>query len=291
MQDWMVLRSKIQRELDAEEFRTWFDPLEVHSSDARRIVLRAPNEYFVHTLEQGYRAAIDRALAAAGWRGVEVLFTVREDRTPPPSLFQRLRRAGTPSSYAHLTRRSWEEAWGPWSEHEVYREIVGWPPASPMPRDRLDDWLILLYGRYGHRKTGLATSILGEAIERGFDDVRWEDMNTWLRMLRWNNFERYDVVWWRAAGAQVLVFDDVGSIKGARVGGRRNDQGWWKEEVSEILRYRHAEALPTVVTTNGTIEDLGEIDRSLPSRMDVKMAWEMGGGVDYRIEGQLTAGG
>ncbi|MEM6792527.1 MAG: chromosomal replication initiator protein DnaA [Acidobacteriota bacterium] len=75
---WPQLRENLQSSLDPEEFSTWFSPLKVRSEDAQRLVLTAPNTHFVHTLEQSYRPAIDRAVDTLGERR-EVLFSVETD--------------------------------------------------------------------------------------------------------------------------------------------------------------------------------------------------------------------
>lgn len=73
---WTRLRRQLETNLDPEELTTWFSPLEVQSEDENRLVLTAPNEHFVHTLEQSYRPAVDRALTELGSDRLEVLFTV-----------------------------------------------------------------------------------------------------------------------------------------------------------------------------------------------------------------------
>ena len=190
-------------------------------------------------------------------------------------LWKHLEDCGTPAGYSSFTRASWEKRFGSWEDHDIFRNLIGWPNDCPMRDESRHDWLILLYGKYGRRKTGLSTAIMGEALCMG-RSCRFEDMNSWLRELRAHDFVNYESVWSRAANVDVLVFDDVGSIKGARIGGRR-DSDWWKEEVSELLRFRHMHVKPTIVTSNGDIDSLGEIDRSLPSRMNVRLAWKMGG--------------
>ncbi len=81
---WSRLRSRLEIHLDPEELTTWFDPLRVQSDEGRRLMLSAPNEHFVHTLEQSYRPALDRAIADLDDTNFEVLFMVEEsDRTTP----------------------------------------------------------------------------------------------------------------------------------------------------------------------------------------------------------------
>ena len=60
---WSRLRDQLQQQLDPEEFSTWFQPLRVGREDEDRLVLLAPDERFLHTLESSYRPAVDRAVA------------------------------------------------------------------------------------------------------------------------------------------------------------------------------------------------------------------------------------
>jgi chromosomal replication initiator protein len=71
---WTQLKLHLEDHLDPEEFESWFEPLRVKSEDSSRLVLIAPNEKFVHTLEQNFRPAVDRALAELD-KPLEVLFT------------------------------------------------------------------------------------------------------------------------------------------------------------------------------------------------------------------------
>lgn len=81
---WTSLRRQLKEILDSEEFTTWFEPLDIHSEGGNRLILKAPNEHFVHTLEQSYRPAVDQALAELGSPGLEVLFTIERTEEPEP---------------------------------------------------------------------------------------------------------------------------------------------------------------------------------------------------------------
>ena len=83
---WTRLRKLLREHLDPEDFTTWFEPLEVKTDDGKRLVIAAPNEHFVHTLEQSYRPVIDRAVEALkGPKRLEVLFTVETSGEPEPT--------------------------------------------------------------------------------------------------------------------------------------------------------------------------------------------------------------
>lgn len=81
---WLRLRSQLQNELDPEEFSTWFRPLRVDREEAGRLVLLAPNDRFLRTLEASYRPAVDRAIAGLGDKSCEVLFSVAGPRDARP---------------------------------------------------------------------------------------------------------------------------------------------------------------------------------------------------------------
>ena len=57
---WSRLQERLRAILEPEEFATWFAPLAVRSENETGLVLGAPNERFVHTLEESYRDTLDR---------------------------------------------------------------------------------------------------------------------------------------------------------------------------------------------------------------------------------------
>jgi chromosomal replication initiator protein len=79
---WHRLQARLQRSLPPDEFHTWFGPLSVESESERRLVLRAPNQRFISSLEEVYRPVVDRAVADLQGSAFEVLFSVAD--SPPP---------------------------------------------------------------------------------------------------------------------------------------------------------------------------------------------------------------
>ena len=75
---WPLLQRTLQQQLDPEEYATWFRPLKVGEEDGERLVLLAPNSRFLHTLEESYRPAVDRAVAGLAGSGFEVLFSLED---------------------------------------------------------------------------------------------------------------------------------------------------------------------------------------------------------------------
>ncbi|HXU47148.1 MAG TPA: chromosomal replication initiator protein DnaA [Thermoanaerobaculia bacterium] len=75
---WSQLQRKLQQQLAPEEYSTWFRPLRVRTEGNHRLVLIAPNERFLSTLEESYRPAVDRAIAGLAEPGFEILFALED---------------------------------------------------------------------------------------------------------------------------------------------------------------------------------------------------------------------
>ena len=114
---WHRLRDQLRRDLDPEEFSTWIQPLKVAAEDEDRVELVAPSERFLHTLEQSYRPAVDRAISRLDAPGFEVLFSVAEssgdsrpDARPSASFNPRYTFSsfvvGNSNQFAHAAARS-----------------------------------------------------------------------------------------------------------------------------------------------------------------------------------------
>jgi chromosomal replication initiator protein len=109
---WSQLQKRLAKELDPEEFALWFRPLKVRSEERDRLVLVAPNSRFLHTLEESYRPAVDRAIAGMHEPSFEVLFSVDEQarEMPAPQLNPRYQFdnfvVGSSNQFAHAACRA-----------------------------------------------------------------------------------------------------------------------------------------------------------------------------------------
>jgi chromosomal replication initiator protein len=193
---WSRLSRQLQRELDPEEFSTWFQPLRVATEDADRLVLLAPNDRFLHTLEVSYRPTVDRAIAGLGDPTFEVLFSVDKrsfartvmvgQNFSPRYLFDTFV-VGNSNQFAHAAARAVAEA----------------PFRSYNP--------LFLYGGVGLGKTHLLHAI-GHQVLRKHSELRVlylaaeQFVNDLISSLRFNRMPDFRE---RYRNIDVLLVDDV----------------------------------------------------------------------------------
>ena len=118
---------------------------------------------------------------------------------------------------------------------------------------------IVYEGPFGCGKTHLAVAIANQRLEQFGEQVLFITAPDLLDLLRTTFDPRveisYDEYFEQIRNVPLLVLDDLGV---------ENPSPWAKEKLFQLLNHRHVEALPTVITTNTSIEDL---DPRLGSRM------------------------
>jgi hypothetical protein len=185
-----------------------------------------------------------------------------------------MQQALVPSSYMRYTRTSWESKYGKWIDVDDYLSILGWPPHAEEISE--SEWCVLMHGMPGSRKTSLATSLLVEAMCVGWRCM-WIDAAEYVNSVRSlvssGDTDGANVYRSRILNVGVLLIDELPYT-------RMND--WRSEELARVLKYRHRCSKPTIVTTNGNIDDLGNIDERLPSRVLAAIVITMDD-KDYRI--------
>ena len=77
---WTPLSERLRATLPPEEYSTWFAPLRVGREADDELVLVAPNSRFVTTLEENYRALLDREAASLRDELFQVVLTTREEQ-------------------------------------------------------------------------------------------------------------------------------------------------------------------------------------------------------------------
>lgn len=155
---------------------------------------------------------------------------------------------------------------------ELEPELVEW--ARSVGRDGAL-WSVTLMGAPGTGKSWRAVRLLGlVGIERPAlsppSQIRFEDVGLWLERMRQRMGEGDHEVFNRAAKAQVLVLDDVGTERPTE---------WAKDRVSLLLRERYNAQRATILTTNAAkLGDLGEaLDGRISSRLSEGLAFRVGG--------------
>jgi DNA replication protein DnaC len=118
-------------------------------------------------------------------------------------------------------------------------------------------WLVLM-GIHGCGKTHLAAAMANERLARGLPTlfIVTPDLLDALRASFGNDgVSSYDKVFYEVRVTPFLILDDFGT---------HATTAWAREKLYQILNYRYNAQLPTVITTNQTLE---EIDAPLRSRM------------------------
>lgn len=114
-----------------------------------------------------------------------------------------------------------------------------------------EGWM-LIHGASGAGKTHVAAAIANRCIERGQPAlfVVVPDLLDHLRAAYNPGSEvGYDVLFEQVRNAPVLILDDLGT---------QNATSWAQEKLFQILNHRYNSQLPTIVTTNLTLDRLDE---------------------------------
>ncbi len=118
-------------------------------------------------------------------------------------------------------------------------------------------WLVLM-GVHGSGKTHLTAAMANDRLSRGLPTlfINTPDLLDALRAsFGGEGSGSYDKVFFEVRATPFLILDDFGA---------QSSTSWAKEKLYQILNYRYNAQLPTVITTNQTLE---EIDAPLQSRM------------------------
>jgi len=204
---WIHLKTQLEHQLDPEDFNTWFGPLTVQSEDSRQVVLQAPSQHFVHTLEESFRPAIDRAVANLTGPGFEVLLTV--DRVNERGTAERAGTNGRPTAPAdsqfdhRYTFDTFVVGSSNQFAHAAARAVGESPSRSYNP--------LFVYGGVGLGKTHLMQAI-GHEITLNFPDLEVlytpaeQFVNELINSIR---FDRMPAFRDRYRTIDVLMIDDI----------------------------------------------------------------------------------
>lgn len=198
---WSRLQQQLQKQLDPEEFTTWFRPLKARNDGDGKLILFAPNSRFLHTLEESYRPMVDRAIAGLGDQACEVLFSIERREKGEPADNEELLLSG-PFDARYLFANFVE---GKSNEFALAaaRRVAENPSKSYNP--------LFLYGGVGLGKTHLLHAI-GHELQRSRPQLRVvylaaeQFVNELINSIR---FDRMPAFRERYRTIDVLMIDDI----------------------------------------------------------------------------------
>lgn len=172
---------------------------------------------------------------------------------------ERLRRIGNLEAYQDKTFENFIT--NPFDGQYTHEAVTSLQLALQRAEDfvrRPHGWIVY-EGTYGCGKTHLAVAIGNSRLEQFGDQVLFitaPDLLDFLRTTFSPTAEiSYDESFEKIRNIKLLILDDLGV---------ENPSGWAKEKLFQLLNYRYAKALPTVITTNTPLD---ELDPRISSRM------------------------
>lgn len=198
-------------------------------------------------------------------RVVPCVCTLKDARTSRQERLQRYSNLGSLSrfTFATLTRDGRE------GSEVAKRKFMRAFDAALKFAEQPAGWLVLT-GPSGSGKTHLAAAIANHIVDSGSAAlyVSAPDLLDHLRSSFGPNSEvAYDDLFQQVRMATLLILDDLGT---------QSATPWAKEKLDQLLNYRHAHRLPTVVMSTVVVEDLEERMRTRLLNSDFVQIFDLG---------------
>ncbi len=81
---WSAAKSALADRLSPGTYKTWIEPLRVHSAEGGRLVLAGPNPFFLNWVKSHFSGDLAAALAATGFPAAAPLEFITDPDQPPP---------------------------------------------------------------------------------------------------------------------------------------------------------------------------------------------------------------
>ncbi len=248
---WQSLQDHLRKELDPEEFTTWFRPLKVRSESGDSLTLSAPSERFLHTLEQSYRPAVDRAISELRGSAFKVLFAVEDEPQAGTD-----RATGSVVGDAFNPRYSFDSfVVGSSNQfaHAAAQSISHRPAESYNP--------LFLYGGVGLGKTHLLHAI-GHEIVRRHPDLKVmylaaeQFVNELISSLRFNRMPEFRE---RYRSIDVLMVDDIQFLA---------NKERTQEEFFHTFNTLYTRQKQIILSSDSSPRDIQDLEERLRSRFE-----------------------
>lgn len=132
---------------------------------------------------------------------------------------------------------------------------------------------LLITGSVGTGKTHLASGIADYCMKHGIT-VKFGNITDIFQSLK-RAFTKDEDVLSEIKSVPLLVLDDLG---------KENNTGWSKETIYSVINYRYEHMLPTVITTNLSMEEMqGRLGDATVSRLMEMCDYVETEGGDHRI--------
>ena len=148
-----------------------------------------------------------------------------------------------------------------WRDDESEIAYRAWLYCQGYADDPRNTPFLTLHGAYGAGKTHLAMAI----AQRAALQVIWANCNELFSYLKTRFRIDFDEEVERIRKSELLVLDDLGANRGTP---------WQNEVLYGIINHRHAERMPTVITTNHNPYGESPLDGRLVTRIgDMRRGW------------------